>query len=435
MGLPKSVGGALNDDDEQRLLRSVLHQNAESIFLARQRAERELELAKEALEVRTRELAESLALTQATLEATADGILATDDRGRITSFNENFLAIWEIPRPVAAGSDQRALFDLMSSQASDTSVFCARLDALLEGDPEQSFDVVELADGRVIERYTRVQRTGERVIGRVWSFRDVTERARAEANLRAAKALADAANRAKSTFLAMMSHELRTPLNAIAGYAELMQLGIHGPVTAEQQHALERIQGGQRHLLGLIDEVLMHAKLETGNVAYQQVAVVAGDAVRNAEALVAPQAWSKGVRVSAREPGGRIVMRADPEKVQQILLNLLSNAVKFTASGGLVEVASVGGTDTVRISVRDTGIGIAPEMADRIFEPFVQVRSELTRSAEGAGLGLAISRALARGMGGDLVVVSEPGRGSVFTLSLPAMASGADLASEVAEPG
>jgi signal transduction histidine kinase len=303
---------------------------------------------------------------------------------------------------------------------ANTARFVAGIEAILADAPPESFDVLELADGRVFERYTRAQRVDDRVIGRVWSYRDVTERARAEAALREAKAQAEGANRAKGAFLAMMSHELRTPLNAIAGYTELIQLGIHGSITDEQVQALNRIQASQRHLLRLIDGVLTHAKLETGHAQYDLTTVSVADAIGSAEALIAPQARTSGVTVSTKSCPDDLCLRADAEKVQQILLNLLSNAVKFTPRGGQIEVECFVSDAKVRIAIRDTGIGIPADMLDRVFEPFVQVRSELTRPAEGTGLGLAISRALARGMDGDVTVQSKIGSGSTFTLILPA---------------
>ena len=248
--------------------------------------------------------------------------------------------------------------------------------------------------------------------------------------LEAARAAAEAANRAKGEFLAVMSHELRTPLNAIGGYAELVELGIHGPVTDAQRTALARIQGSQRHLLGLIAGVLDYSRLEAGAVSYQLVEVPVTEAVAEAEALVAPQLRAKGLGYawSGAPPGLRV--RADREKLQQILLNLLGNAVKFTdARDGLpgrIEVTcSVerddGGVDAglVRLQVRDTGEGIAADALERVFEPFVQVDQRLTRPHAGVGLGLAISRDLARGMGGELTVESVVGVGSTFTLTLP----------------
>ena len=246
------------------------------------------------------------------------------------------------------------------------------------------------------------------------------ERARLFEAEHAARAEAERASRAKSEFLAVMSHELRTPLNAIGGYAELMEMGIRGPITAQQREDLYRIQQSQRHLLGLINEVLNYARLETGTVHYDVTAVPLHDALAAALSLVAPQAQAKELSLSVAACAPSLAVRADAEKVRQILVNLLSNAVKFTDRGGRVELACVAEGARIRVLVRDTGIGIAAEQLDRIFEPFVQVRADLTRTAEGTGLGLAISRDLARGMGGDLTVRSAPGEGSTFELTLPA---------------
>jgi signal transduction histidine kinase len=235
-----------------------------------------------------------------------------------------------------------------------------------------------------------------------------------------ARADADAANRAKGEFLSVMSHELRTPLNAIGGYTELIEMGIRGPVTPEQRADLERIRLSQKHLLGLVNEVLSYTKLETGTVEYDIQDVPVREALVAAETLVVPQARAKGLELITTETERFLAVRADPDKLRQILVNLLSNAVKFTPAGGRIHLGCERAGECIRFSVRDTGVGIPADRVAAVFEPFVQVRSDLTRTEEGTGLGLAISRQLARGMGGDLGVETTPGAGSVFTLELPA---------------
>ena len=235
--------------------------------------------------------------------------------------------------------------------------------------------------------------------------------------------VAEEANRAKGQFLAHMSHELRTPLNAIGGYAQLLQIGVHGPVNAAQDEALERIQRSQRHLLALINDVLNFAKLEAGHVGYHITVVKIADSVCGLEPLVAPQLAAKSLSYECVPVPPDLTARADADKLQQIMLNLLSNAIKFTPPGGHVQVSALALDGAVTILVSDTGIGIPADRFDAIFEPFVQLGRSTTGGTavgqEGTGLGLAISRDLARAMGGDLTVRSALGEGSIFELRIP----------------
>ena len=242
-------------------------------------------------------------------------------------------------------------------------------------------------------------------------------RARAEAE--AAHAEAERASRAKSDFLAMMSHELRTPLNAIAGYAELIELGLRGAVSEAQVGDLRKIRQNQRHLLGLINSVLNFARLDAGRVIYDMANVPAAASLRAVESLVEPQLRERGLQYHLSPCDASITVRADSEKLQQILINLLGNAAKFTPQNGRIDVSCAVESRQLHFRVRDTGVGIPTELTERIFEPFVQANRTLRSSQEGVGLGLAISRELARGMGGELTVDSALGEGSTFTLTLP----------------
>ena len=234
----------------------------------------------------------------------------------------------------------------------------------------------------------------------------------------AARRDAEGASRAKGQFLAVMSHELRTPLNAILGYSELVDMGVHGPVTDAQRDAMARIRRSGQHLLSLVNNVLNLERSEVGGLETDFVAVPIAQLFEDAESLTRPQAQAKEITLTVDIPGPEIIALGEREKAGQVLVNLLTNAVKFTPSGGRITLTSDADEENVHLRVADTGVGIPREEIDRVFEPFVQLDSGLTRKAEGAGLGLAISRRLARLMGGDLTLESEVGKGSTFTFTL-----------------
>ncbi len=258
---------------------------------------------------------------------------------------------------------------------------------------------------------------------------DIDDARRRTAELEAVNRRLEAANQAKSEFLSTMSHELRTPLNAIGGYAELLELGLRGPVTEAQAADLSRIRRANQHLQSLINDILNFARLESGEVRFDAKTLSGEEALTNVEELVIPQLAARGLEYHRDRPAADsapALVRADAEKLRQILLNLLTNAIKFTPRGGRISVGATSANGTVAIHVADTGRGIAAEQLERIFEPFVQVDRHLTLvSQQGVGLGLSISRDLARGMHGDLCAQSVPGQGSTFILTLPAAAADA----------
>jgi signal transduction histidine kinase len=251
----------------------------------------------------------------------------------------------------------------------------------------------------------------------------------AEAALREAQLARDTAVRAdtaKTQFLAAMSHELRTPLNAIGGYVELLAMGLRGPVTPEQANDFGRIKASQAHLLRLINDVLDYARLGPGNESLTLRDVDLNAVLHEAEVMIVPQAQAKGIAYSFTPARQAVIVRADAHLLKQVVLNLLTNAIKFTDPGGMVSMSSAVERDSgrgdaalmARVDVRDTGRGIPAEQIEAIFQPFVQLGRTLNQPAEGVGLGLAISRDLARRLGGELSATSDIGRGSTFTLTV-----------------
>jgi PAS domain S-box-containing protein len=248
--------------------------------------------------------------------------------------------------------------------------------------------------------------------------RDVTERRHDQERLRELKDAAEAASRAKSDFLAVMSHELRTPLNAILGYGSLVAEEVVGPLNPTQKHHLQRMIGSARFLLDLVDQVLRLSRLDAGREQVHRAPVDVRALAGEAAALARPAAQAKGLALEVSAEGGPAKVETDAPKLRQILASLLDNAVKFTAAG-TVELHVEVSAGAAVFQVRDTGPGISPGHRESVFEPFEQVDQSHTRREGGAGLGLSVCRRLARLLGGDVTVQSEPGRGSTFTLRIP----------------
>ena len=245
------------------------------------------------------------------------------------------------------------------------------------------------------------------------------ERARLYGEAIALKARAEAASHARGAFLGMMSHELRTPLNAIGGYVDLIDLEIHGPVTEAQHVDLARIRSNQRYLMGLINDVLNFTKVGSGHLVYDFADIKVRAVLEASVALVEPLIVQKGLIYDGIKCDPKLVIRGDQERVIQILVNLLSNSIKFTEPGGRLAIDCEATENAVLMRVGDSGIGIPPDKLEAIFEPFIQVKGGSTGPESGIGLGLAISRSLARAMHGDLTVESTLGKGARFTLTLP----------------
>jgi PAS domain S-box-containing protein len=316
------------------------------------------------------------------------------------------------------------------------SVFLPKAD-VEKGKPAYELSVAS-KEGRFEDEGWRIRRDGTRfwanviitavrnekgeLIGFAKVTRDLTERrATQERALTEARRATEAevANRTKSEFLAAMSHELRTPLNAIGGYAELIAMGIGGSITEQQHDYISRIRASQQHLLGIITDLLNFSRIEAGQVAYDLAPVSAQGIIDGVMLLITPQADAKKISLSSEPASPQLLVQADRQKAEQIVLNLLSNAIKFTPVEGRVQVRCTVDGECVRFVVEDSGVGVPADKLAAIFEPFVQLGRTRTSQHEGTGLGLSISRDLARAMGGDVTVESTVDVGSTFTLTLP----------------
>ena len=352
------------------------------------------------------------------------GIFMLDPDGRVVSWNEGARRIKGYEAEEILGKHFSAFYPP---------------DVAASGHPTRELAMAR-RDGRYEEEGWRIRKDGSRfwasvvitplfgehgdLMGYAKVTRDLTERRLAQQReVDDARRLAEveASNRAKTGFLAAMSHELRTPLNAIAGYAQLMQEGVGGDVSDQHRDYLTRIRNSQQHLLGIVNDLLNYSRMEAGGVVYERELVFAHEVVEGVLAMVTPQIERKQLRLRRGACPPDVAAIADRLKVEQVVLNLLSNAVKFTPEGGTITVLCGREDQTVTISVRDTGPGIPEDKLEVIFDPFVQLGRTLTSKHEGAGLGLAISRDLARAMDGDVRVRSIEGEGATFTLSLPSV--------------
>ena len=389
-----------------------------------------------------RALRQSQAWASTALRSIDDAVITTDADSRVTYLNRvaEELTGWSIAdatgRPLVQVAD-------VAPEGGGVGLHDRVLQVLTDRTSTSQADMVLRArDGRRVAVDVRIARIrADRIegsarggpgsaVGAVLALNDITERKAAEvaleearADAERARAEAEAANHAKSEFLATMSHELRTPLNAIGGFTQLIADGIYGPIEARQSEALSRIKRAQELLLGLINAVLNFAKVQSGHVPLTLADFDLRSALEDVRALVMPQMRAKDLTFGIEPADARpLSVHADREKVQQIMLNLLTNAAKFTTSGGRVAISWASDGDVVRVSVIDTGVGIPTDRIGLVFEPFVQLGSDRTTVGQGTGLGLAISRELARSMRGELTVRSQIGVGSTFMLSLPATA-------------
>lgn len=374
------------------------------------------------------ELEQSLSLLQATFNATADGILAVDQTGQSVALNRRLIEMWDLPLEHASQRNDAQMLESVFEKLVNPQEFTARIEEIQQNPEIETRDLIYLKDGRIFERYSMPQRIGSEIVGRVWDFRDITEQKRAEQDLQQEKERAEAASRAKSSFLANMSHELRTPLTAIIGYSELLQeqavlIGQH-----KMAERLQKIEVSANHLLAIISDLLDMSRIEAGRVEIYLEKFSLETLLEDVISATGP-AFSDNNNKFELDLGPDLgLMYSDPTRIRQVLINLLTNAAKFTQNGRVAlqvrrQSRSLGQRQEERLMfrVKDTGIGMTESQLSAIFQPFVQLDSSPARKYEGAGLGLAISQRFCAMLGGNITAVSIEGKGSVFSVELPAI--------------
>ena len=407
-------------------LHSAASQATKGILHSSEQAEQELLRAKEALERRTEELAHSISVLRATLDSTTDAIVVTDEAGGVTDFNEKYVEMLGSSRERINSADVEQLRRMFSQQFKNPEQFLARIKEIYATAPPETFDILEFADGRVFERYSKTQSVDKRSLGRVWSFRDITERKRAEEKLRAAKIAAEKASKAKDDFLAMLSHELRTPLTpALAAASYLAE---HENLLPEFREEVTAIWRNVELEARLIDDLLDITRIARGKIELRREAVDAHRLLRNAVEIAHKDMLAKKVELVLELHATAGYVWADPVRVQQVFWNVLNNAVKFSNNEGRITIRTSNEGPKFALEISDTGIGIEPEQQERIFQAFEQAELSITRHFGGLGLGLTISKKLLDLHGGTIEVRSR-GRnlGATFRVTLDTVAAPASV--------
>lgn len=351
------------------------------------------------------ELEQSLSLLRATLESTADGILGVDLLGNILTYNQKFVEMWNIP-PALLNAPQSKRLQFLKDSLKDPQGYIQRIRELNAKPESEAYDLIELKDGRVFERYSLPQRVGENIVGRVWSFCDITERQKIE--------------RMKNEFVSMVSHELRTPLTSIRGSLSLIMGGVTGEVPDRAKSLIEIAYKNSERLVLLINDILDIEKIESGNMDFHLQPVELIPLVE--QAIEANRAYGEqfGVTFRLEHDLDNLHVNVDSTRLMQVMTNLLSNAAKFSPLNDIVTIrVNRQGSQKVRVSVSDRGLGIPESFRASVFQKFAQADSSDSRQKGGTGLGLSISKAIIERLRGEIDFETQMNVGTTFYFCLP----------------
>ncbi len=361
----------------------------------------------------TEELKESLDILKGTLDATVDGILVVDENQKIISFNRNFARMWRIPEAVLNAKDDAAAVRYVLDQLIDPKGFTEKIRELYSNFVSESMDVLHFKDGRVFERYSKPQRLGEGRHARVWSFRDVTERIKSEAELKLRAEQLSRSNAELEQFAYIASHDLQEPLRTVASFAELLERRHGEPMSEDAKKCLAHIMNGVTRMRDLIQDLLEYSRLNEDAKKFQGV-----DFEKALETVLS------NLNTSIRESGAIITrdplptVQGDWTQLVTLLQNLIGNALKFyNQPPPSIHVSARKTRDHWIFSVKDKGIGIEPQYLERAFVIFQRLHKK--DGYPGTGMGLAICKKVVERHGGKIWVESEPGKGSTFYFSIP----------------
>lgn len=364
------------------------------------------------------ELDNSISLLKATLESTEDGLLVVDSSGKIVQVNQKFLEMWRIPDEVLATGEDNEALEYVCYQLINPDTFLENVKHLYSNPEATSFDTLEFKDGRYFERYSQPQKINGRSVGRVWSFRDITKKKRAETELITSKEKAEESDRLKTAFLHNVSHEIRTPMNAIIGFSSL--LNEHGLTDTDRRQYVEVINQSGGQLLSIINDIVDIANVESGQAKVNETEFNLNSALKRLceQFSISGQQNKDTIQLSTALPDDVCDIVTDNTKLIQILSNLINNAIKFTKNGE-VEFGYCSKNEFLEFFVKDTGIGISPEYHNRIFDRFYQVDNAVSRQFTGTGLGLSICKGYVELLGGEINVESELEKGTIFRFTIP----------------